>query len=611
MRSEDFRMELFTEPSEYEETPLRDRKSRLYNLRNHEEKAEFLRDVIALANTARLWGKPAYLIFGLDDNGNRVSIYQGLQPYRSEPSSTDEDLTRVMEEVRHQMSAAIREYIFPCLHLWDLKWEWDKSNNLLLAYLLIEPQCPENAFHVAKDLTSGRRALLSAEDSWIRSGESKTKIGRHSLDQCYPRYCQVPFIPPSKWLKYFNALWNTKEMQQAVHKMPYIDLYDTQGRSLQVVIQEFLQSDQQAILVITGSPGIGKTTLLYRIVAEWADAGRVAMEETRRREEFKQPPQWIPVYFPLREATFPKGLEKELLREANSKGQPFWEEEPSKPERLFERRELHWLICFDGLDELWEGQRIEQFLKKVRRFRRKYQQVKILLTTRPGVTIPDDFQKVQIAPLSREQVLTYLQAFVNEGNETYCRQLEEQFLNDKSELYPLWEICVVPLYLESLVSLLTPDVPTSAEEESPPLTLGWTLDRIVTRVWDREASRRPILQNHHLGWWRGTGKLGLSMDGHHEFIEYEKAKTYYFPRKGLQWVLNLGILHACRDGIGFSHRSLQHYFGAAYLKSQKEADRKKWESRCTQDFWHAVITLLKQIQYSEVSHDATEQRFYL
>ncbi|MFN3762821.1 MAG: hypothetical protein ACK4WK_06450, partial [Anaerolineae bacterium] len=69
MGQKDFRPELFTEPSEYEETPLRDRKQTIPNLRDDRKKAEFLRDVIALANTARLWGKPAYLLFGLDDQG--------------------------------------------------------------------------------------------------------------------------------------------------------------------------------------------------------------------------------------------------------------------------------------------------------------------------------------------------------------------------------------------------------------------------------------------------------------------------------------------------------------------------------------------------------------
>ncbi|MGC9084354.1 MAG: hypothetical protein ACP5ME_14410, partial [Anaerolineae bacterium] len=81
MSSQFFRSELFTEPREYEETPLRDRKQKFPNLDHDEEKAEFLRDVIAMANTARSWGKPAYLLFGLNNQGNLSDIWDDLQRY--------------------------------------------------------------------------------------------------------------------------------------------------------------------------------------------------------------------------------------------------------------------------------------------------------------------------------------------------------------------------------------------------------------------------------------------------------------------------------------------------------------------------------------------------
>ena len=65
LHSRNFRPDLFTDPREYEEVPLRDRKRDVGNSKHNEKKAEFIRDVIALANTARLFGQPAYLLYGL------------------------------------------------------------------------------------------------------------------------------------------------------------------------------------------------------------------------------------------------------------------------------------------------------------------------------------------------------------------------------------------------------------------------------------------------------------------------------------------------------------------------------------------------------------------
>ncbi len=668
-----FRPELFTEPSEYEETPLRDRKQKIPNLRNHEEKAEFLRDVIALANTARLWGKPTYLIFGLDDRGNQVSIYQHLQPYWSESLPTDEKgLTNVMEEVRHQMRQAINEYISPTLSQWELKWNWDERNNLLLAYFLIEPQSPREAFHIARDLTSGRRTLLHVGGCWIRSGESKMKIEVQDFTTNSPGYRQIPLVTPSGWLRYFRALRESEEVSRAAAKNPYLDLYiDAVGRreQLKEVVQRFL-TNGGGILVIEGCPGSGKSMFLFRLVAEYADAGMAAMEEIRRREEFKPPPWWIPVYFRLRGSQIRSAqiLAKEIVREANTKGQ-FWKDEPESPEMLLENPDLHWLICLDGIDELWEERLIERCLDAIRSFSRRYPGVAILLTTRPSISIPNDMQTVRIAPLAAGQVTAYLRGAVTEGNERIIQQLEKGFSGSNSEWHSLKDICSIPLYLESLVSVVAPDVPLAeplpasspsdytkpdeeespllisrpesirweeeqpeeipiqppsqsgeeqpeeipiqppsqsgeeqqAEETGPSLTIGWALDRMIRRVWEREASRRSIERANLSRWWGATGRFGLEIDGRSDAMEYDRAKRCYSSKKGLHWVLNLAILQTSNGSVKFFHSLFQYYFSATYLmyllkENARQLDR--WKLRCTPDFWQSVVTILNQIQYS-------------
>lgn len=660
-----FNWDLFYKPEEYEETPLRDRKQELPNLYRDDVKVEFIKDAIALANTARQWGQPAYLLYGLDNAGNPGGISSvSLEPYRHRanvPSlTTPQDLTRVMEQVRHQMSEAIGRYITPSLNKWDL--HWDEQGGRLFAYLLIEPLCPEMAFHVAQDLISGKNRLLRAGGCWIRSGESKTKIERHLLDLNTPGYLQVPYIPPSGWLKYFEALRASEEVEQAVRKTPYIDLQDQAGNLLKEVVWSWLKNEEQQILVIEGPPGSGKSTFLCRFVAEWADAGIEAMRETTRREEFRQPVGWVPVYFRLRELAFRRVLSqqklaKEILRKVNSMAY-LWKREPLKLEQLLEA-EVSWLVCFDGLDELWEEQRVETFLGAVRELCRGYPALKVLISTRPLTTIPDDIQHVQIRAFSEEQIRKYLQAVITPVAEPIYHEVTNGLSDRGSQFYELKNICATPLYLEALASLISPEVPLAEslsppvppkdvrpvqeepssgdgdgvelvdhlqpirieeiqfteelqateapshepepvqplEESTPPLTIGWILDRMIRRVWDREASRRSIEYNDLNHWWRATGELALDMDGHRRFVDHRKAMRVYSSKKGLRYVLNLSILCTSIKGIGFSHNLFQHYFGASYL--QDDADLLiDWESRCTPDFWRSVMTILNQIQYS-------------
>lgn len=656
MGQKDFRPELFTEPSEYEETPFRDRKQKLPNFRQRDEIAEFLRDVIALANTARKWGKPAYLLFGLDDRGNIQGIEQDLSLYwQPGPVPLDErGITNVMEKVRHQMGAIIKQYIAPRLFC---ELDWGQLEGHLLAYLLIPPPCSQEAFRVAQNFPPKGNPLLSEGDCWIRSGESKTKVNWQEINP----HIQVPYIPPSGWLRYFEVLRSSEEVDRAAQKTPYIDLYDHAGSLIADVVRKWLEEDRRQILVLEGLPGSGKSTFLCRLVAEWADAGIEAMRETIRREEFQQPPGWIPVYFRLRELVEPfhQELGKEISRQVNSKGK-LWGTEPPEPERLLESTELHWLVCFDGLDELWEEQKIEAFLRAVRSLCRRYPVLKVLISTRPLTTIPDDIRRAQIGALSEGQILTYLHAVVTPDSEPIYQQVVNGLQNPGSELYALREICTTPLYLEALASLISSEVslgefsspplpsenarsireepsigdgdgfevmdhlpsigveeiqfteevqateapshkpePVQPPEKSfPPLTIGQALDRMIQRVWNREASRSSITHKNLNDWWRATGKLALFMDGRRKFVENEEAEKFYSPKEGLQYVLNLSILRTSKSGIGFFHFLLQCYFGASYLQSSTGFQRICWRIRCKWDFWRSVMTILNQIQYS-------------
>ncbi len=150
-----FQVEHFTLPSHYEETPLCDRKENLPNLYRDDEKAEFLRDVIALANSARSFGKPVRLLFGIDDHGKPADLGDYLAPYAAHISAG----VQLPEKIREQIGKTLATYVKPELSKFD--FELGECEGKCVAYLLIHPVPSAKRFRVARDLTSGKQRLLS------------------------------------------------------------------------------------------------------------------------------------------------------------------------------------------------------------------------------------------------------------------------------------------------------------------------------------------------------------------------------------------------------------------------------------------------------------------
>jgi predicted HTH transcriptional regulator len=60
------------------EGDLQDRKQKLYQiLSSKEELAEYIKDLIALANSARMRGRDSYLIFGVTDTDRKIVGIEG------------------------------------------------------------------------------------------------------------------------------------------------------------------------------------------------------------------------------------------------------------------------------------------------------------------------------------------------------------------------------------------------------------------------------------------------------------------------------------------------------------------------------------------------------
>lgn len=640
-------IKLFTEAREYEESSLRDRKRRLPNLQQREEKAEFIRDVIAMANTARLWGQPAYLLYGIDDNGNLCGV--DLSVYSSPSKATD--------EIKNTMSHIINDYIEPLLAEWDFGLK--QLGDTWVAYLeILPPPNPDrHAYQVKKDWPSAGSPQwkVSRGESWLRIGESKTKVDPQTIQNYI--WSKTPSLFPKHWQKYFEILLSDNQLQRA-WSVQYYDLKDTKDRLLKEIVREFLEGNDR-VLIIRGRAGYGKTLFLRRLVKEWVEAGLAAIEGIRQRHEFLLPPTWIPIYFPLRNvrigndiASFPK----RLLRHANQRT-ALWRREPPNPEGLFEyfypfdheKRALRWLICLDGLDEMETETEQRALISAIQDLKQRYALVKIILTTRTDMTTPDDLgQVVEIAPFPLEVVRNFLISHLASPE-----QIEKVYnlIITNSDLQTLFS---VPMYLEALVNSLSPTPisepseqilvatpgvkssdeavsdltfglyaisseevtikepidsepvgknpqETSAEEsleqEEPILPpIGWLLARIVRSIWERESERRVLQRDHLCRWKNGLGKLAFRMDGHRSETTIEEAQRDIGGIKGLRWVLSLGILQADQQFslIRFIVRLMQIYFAALYLGQIRRAGQ-RIRPPLTEEFQGQVEEMLSQI----------------
>lgn len=470
MSGKDFCLELFTRPEHYEETPLRDRKSWI-NLGDRKGQAEFLRDFIALANTARLFGKPAYLLLGINDKGEIVGIdqmieilgLQGLEDYR------------ITENIRNRVSNLIEKYITPLHPSWEFKFCRTEEKKAL-GYFRIEP-IPREPFKVKQNF-GYPGGSLQPEQCWIRMGESKREVTLREISPeqapyCYS-YAQVPYLLPRCWRDYMNRCIDELNLNSYIESR-YIEVWIESGSLLEEEVNKFLNDPNMRWLIIEGAAGSGKTLFLKRWINKQAENNLVAIDEIINRKEFVPPPDWIPVYFRLGRRDHIKdqnNLIAQLLNNINSKGR-FWEERPSNPEHLFEYSDLKWLFCLDGLDEIYEVRKIEQFIRGLRGFLERFPRVKVVLTTRPGFAgllgESDPGKIIRIKGFNSEQVENYVAKCLAASSIELKPENVEDVIRYLRSDPDLEELCTLPVYLEAAVEEIL-GVPVPPLEANEPLT---------------------------------------------------------------------------------------------------------------------------------------------
>ncbi len=633
---ESFRQEWFEVPKYYEEDLLCDRKQDLYGgLRNPEKVRDFIKDVIALANSARFMGDAGRLLLGIDNNCNRLGLRGHLEDFRKDE---DDGIVELVEEVRKKVSSLLKTHISPRL---EFELGSNLDPNCPLIHITLPPQASAEPFSVCSDFRRLGQLLLRRGDCWYRYGESNFKLAPTELthDIKGNKFTEVPYPLPRHWENYLNHLLSSPVPREASRLPGYQPQTVDSGKLLAEIERHFSGSDDQ-VLFIEGSAGTGKSTLVRRWVYQLANDALVAVEEIRRNKEFRPPVNWIPVLISLEGQTIGslEQLASGLLDNVNY-GARLWDTPPNRREFLFECSDYNWMIFLDGVDEMRSPDAQRDLYSAIRGFRKRFPRVKLVITTRPDVAWPNvrEWRAVQherIQAFEAEQIENYVFSRVSV-------ELAERLLSELRRHPEVWQLCSVPLYLEAIVADFTELQTTSADDNTPtpwpleesngnphfpdkqnhdvkkwevpsldeskivfkgipsidqdetptvdessdatevsdfqldPLPLGVMLDRLYERIWRREKTRARKLDWTVDSWWENMCQMALKSDGHINNFPPSYLKNELGSDEAVSWLLSLGILSTAkpRGQYRFHFDISKTYFAARYLLMWSETSQ--------------------------------------
>ena len=616
MSPDEFRIDFYTEPENFEESPYLDRKAYL-DIWQESGKAELIRDLISLANSARIYGKCAYLILGLDDNGHVVGVQPMLDHF-----SHEKDKEKKYDWIKTHVSNLIRDYIDP-----PVIFEFKHSNfeEKEIAYLQIQPVNQE--FKVKKDfIPKNGIEQLHIGQKWIRTGANKIEeIYAGQKPYCYS-FTEVPFIRiTSRWIEYYESILSNFAKRPSAD--PYINPTLPNGENFFDAIDEMLDSDK-SILVIEGVAGGGKTEFIAQYCKKHLENGLEILRKALKDEEAIYPRSWIPIFKSLK--SFRERDKNQILKSlANSLNRTgsFWEHRPATPEKIFEYSEIKWLLIFDGLDENPNSDSRESFVSALSSICDDYSNIKIIVTMRPGTmygtgTYSPKFISMTINEWNINQIASYFAANLDQG--TYKEVLS--YVNS----YPDFQkICSIPLYANvvssyfgspksaiekqslsktnlhpELNNYLTdsftgdllpqpinaddlilneaipklddnfPRIQESTKSDDFPadeaLSICSIFHQTYQRFFEREIDRSNLtimMKNELIS---KVGRLAFVTDGKYPKFSWNYLNKYLKRKKIISWCLNSNIILDNSSYLSFFTENTKLYFAALELKPQVE-----------------------------------------
>jgi hypothetical protein len=573
--------------------------------------AEFIRDVISIANAARLRGEPGYLLFGVEDSTMAIV---GIEGQCANPSISLETHTQERINVLNERFFAqkLQEYVFPQVVFEYLRGKVEES---LVAYLEIIPQATPDPYQVKTDLGEVKNPLRIG-DCWVRQGESKGQpLSDKDKQYLYP-WTEVPYIELDNWKMYLRQVEAGIETDidklENIWGYQYLRLKD--GYELQNKVEEFIGSSISSnLLIIRGRAGSGKSVFLNNLASRSAQILSEELSDKFSSENinigFQNP---IPIFQSLRSFVIKPGdpLERELLNRLRRPNLLHFQYHANKPERLFYDHSKSWLIFLDGFDEISPDHRVRTW-EEIDRIIRSYPNIKIILTSRPDISFTHQTaEQCLIDDLSSDQVIEYLRA--NLQPDEFDNVLD--FLSTHKDL---WSLFSVPLFLKTAASYFSggavsdsldhtfPNLGSSSESTIflSSIKTGEFLDRVYQRLWEHNQKKMLISmeQTEYDKTYLSLGKMAASMAQRRPALPQDEAEKYLGDDR-LNWVLDLGILFLKRKSLVEFHNLLsQSYFASFFLKVLLESNSPELCNPIVDSviFWQTCLHIVRDLTFED------------
>lgn len=573
-------------------------------------KADFIKDIIALANTSRCTGEWSELILGIDNEGNVRGISEMTNRFGN------------LDAVRRFLTSSISRYIQPELELVDVQGI-DCDGHIILS-IKIPPLPTETPFKVRRSLD-----CITTGQSWIRTGESNTEL-KPDMERFYPPYTKCPYIFPEQWRDYFIDL--QERFSHSYTIQGYQELLSSNDKEIAEEIREFLEGNKK-LLVLKGEAAIGKTTILERFAFSRAELLEGDIHNRENTSEMYYPFGFIPIFVSLRDIRIQEVSQMEtLLVNRLCEGMKFQDRRPAELNRLFENPKYKFVVLLDGFDEILNDDAKRQFIRVLEEVMGRYPNLKFILATRPPSPSFTNEQRnkileTKIQPFNAEQIRKYIEFHCD--SETL--EKVEAVIDSDMELT---QICSIPFYLETALPEIIGEFPAKEDDgeqeykqiqviqeesendsqsdgdlpiepaladelildqpiggmqkdptldepviQAPDIRIGAMLDRIYCKAWRREREKRNYEPDTTRSFWSQTEKLAISVDLG-QLISQRIAERI-MEENARKFCLSLSVLIEMEDMrmIRFFTGLTQVVFAANYLKELIQESQAMFENQ--------------------------------
>ena len=449
------------------------------------------------------------------------------------------------------------------------------------------PQILDNVLSVSGELEREyKQAILNDKDlcfQWLiekRTGTLEEKIDKiieyltHPVEKIKLTDAEFEYIR-----SYNRPLFLEVDSDISLNKV-YVDpITEDNGENITDEIYNWYEYDSEKILIIKGAAGIGKTSLVSRIIAD-----------TYGHSDFKNNLE--------REDVFPIILRSniEAFENASSNKTPIAIIKDILDVRSEDIQKS--LIILDGFDELAllsKGFDCKKFLKHLVGDLDNLETTKVLITSRPTDEINVDIENVKIKSIvwKKDQVIAWCEKFKNASEKDSEKQWCGEFITNYDDLAQndsngnKMDIFKAPMILYLACH--------SNSQISANETVGEFYDRVFRSIASREHLKKHVAPNvlknesekENIINWQFTKELAYQMFLHDTLILSDLKLIENAENRTAEVLVKRGIIANKKDlkidklkylavthfakkttnekGIEFAHKTVYEYFTAVKL----------------------------------------------